>query len=302
MGISMGINMKFTGMYLRIAASLFVCLPAWVLQPLEASAQNPPRVEFRKDGQTVKVFSVDDLVAIGTAVPLKVFEAHEKEDRIYRAIPTRPVFDRIFGKDWEKARQMVFTSIDGYQPSVPVEKFLAHKAYLAFAHEDGSPFTMTNKLQNNENVPLGPLYLVWDNIGSKALLESGASDMPYQIKTIELKSEDPFSNLAPPRGSSEHVRRGFEHFRKYCVSCHTVNGEGGGKAPELNYPLSVTEYIKPEYLKRWIEHPQSIRYNTTMPALGQEVPNRDRVADEIIAYLKMMSIRKRPPEKSSDRQ
>jgi mono/diheme cytochrome c family protein len=158
---------------------------------------------------------------------------------------------------------------------------------------------MINKLQNNEKVALGPLYLVWNNIGSKALLESGASDMPYQVKTVELKTEDPLASLAPPGGSSEQVQRGFEHFRKYCVSCHTINGEGGGKAPELNYPVSVTEYIKPEYLKRWIEQPQTIRYNTPMPALGHEVPNRDRVADEIIAYLKVMSIRKREPGKSA---
>jgi mono/diheme cytochrome c family protein len=294
--------MKFTSTFFCASAFLLVCLVAYALEPLHASASNMPEIDFRKDGQRVKAFSVDDLVAIAPAAPLKVFEAHEKEERVYRAIPARPVFDRIFGKDWEKARQIVFTSIDGYQPSVPVEKFLAHTAYFAVAHDDGSPFIMTNKLQNNENVPLGPLYLVWDNIGSKALLESGASDMPYQIKTIELKSEDPFPNMTPPRGSSEQVRRGFDHFRKYCVSCHTLNGEGGGKAPELNYPLSVTEYIKPEYLKRWIEQPQSIRYNTTMPGLGHEVAHRDRVADEIIAYLKMMSIRKRAPEKPSGAQ
>jgi mono/diheme cytochrome c family protein len=238
---------------------------------------------------------VAELRAIAPVVSLKVFEAHEKKERVYRAIAARTVFDKIFGKDWEKAQEVIFTSIDGYQPSIPVAKFLAHDAYLAFAHDDGGPFTMVNTLQNNENVPLGPLYLIWDNLHSKALLESGASDMPYQIKTIALTFEAPYPNTSPPSGSSAQVQRGFAHFRKYCISCHTVNGEGGGKAPELNYPISVTEYIKPEYLKRWIEHPQSIRYNTAMPALGQEIPNRDKVADEIIVYLKVMSIRKRAP-------
>ena len=63
---------------------------------------------------------------------------------------------------------------------------------LAFAHDDGGPFTMVNTLQNNENVPLGSLYLIWDNLHSKALLESGASDMPYQIKTIALSLEAPY--------------------------------------------------------------------------------------------------------------
>jgi mono/diheme cytochrome c family protein len=272
--------------------ALFACTLALAAMPARSAGD----VEFKTDGKTVKSLSVEDLRMVAPVVSLKVFEAHEKKDRVYRAIPVRPVFDKIFGKDWEKAQEVIFTSIDGYQPSIPVAKFLAHDAYLAFAYEDGGPFTMVNTLQNNEKVPLGPLYLIWDNLHSKALLESGASDMPYQIKTIALSLEAPYPHTLPPSGSSAQVQRGFAHFRKYCISCHTINGEGGGKAPELNYPASVTEYIKPEYLKRWIEHPQSIRYNTAMPALGQEIPDRDKVADEIILYLKVMSLRKRGPE------
>ena len=160
---------------------------------------------------------------------------------------------------------------------------------------------MTNKLQNNEVVPLGPLYLVWNNIGSKALLEAGASDMPYQIKTIELKMKEAFPNMIPPSGSSEQVQRGFEHFRRHCAACHTINGDGGGKAPELNYPESIVEYIKPEYLKRWILAPQTIRYNTMMPGLGEEISNREQVAAEIIAYLKAMSGAKRAPSENPSR-
>ncbi|WP_090828933.1 c-type cytochrome [Nitrosovibrio tenuis] len=262
-----------------------------------ALAQGASDIEFKADGRTVKSLSLEELRAIAPVVSVKVFEAHENKERVYRAIAARPVFDKIFGKNWEKAQEIIFTSIDGYQPSIPAAKFLSHDAYLAFAHDEGGPFTMVNTLQNNENVSLGPLYLIWDNLRSKALLESGASDMPYQIKTIALSLETPYPNTLPPPGSSARVQRGFAHFHKYCISCHTINGEGGGKAPELNYPASVVEYIKPEYLKRWIEHPQSIRYNTAMPALGQEIPDRDKVADEIIVYLKVMSMGKRAPAK-----
>ena len=82
------------------------------------------------------------------------------------------------------------------------------------------------------------------------------------------------------------------------MACHTINGEGGGKASELNYPVSVVEYIKPEYLTRWIENPASIRYNTLMPALAMEIPNRAMVTQEIIAYLRAMSAAKRKPKKA----
>jgi len=262
-----------------------------------ASAQSHVNIEFKDKGRIVKTLSLSELNAIAPAVPLKVFEIHERAERIYRAFPAGPVFDKVFGKDWEKAQEITFTSIDGYQPSTPVAKFLFHDAYLAFANEDGTPFTLINTLQNNETVQLGPLYLIWDNINSTALLESGASDMPWQIKRVELKFVAPFPNMSPPVNASAEVQRGFMHFRKYCMACHTINGEGGAKASELNYPTSVVEYIKPEYLKRWIENPQAIRYNTTMPGLAKEIPNRGKITEELIAYLKAMSIAKRAPAK-----
>jgi mono/diheme cytochrome c family protein len=138
---------------------------------------------------------------------------------------------------------------------------------------------------------------VWDNLNSKPLLESGAADMPYQLKRIEIRSESPFPNILPPANASAEVKRGYTHFRQHFIACHTINGEGGGKAPELNYPVSVVEYIKPEYLKRWIMSPQSIRYNTLMPALSRGISNAEQVTEELITYLKVMSIMKREPSR-----
>lgn len=278
--------------YLLLLLGSFFAL---ALSLATASAQNSIDIEFKDNGQTVKALPLDELRAIAPAVSIKVFEVHEKAERVYRALPARPVLDKIFGRNWEKAQEIVFTSIDGYQPSIPVAKLLAHDAYFAFAHEDGTPFTLINKLQNNEIVQLGPLYLVWDNIKSKELLDAGASDMPYQIKRVELKLVPSFPDMIPPAGSSAEAQRGFMRFRQHCMACHTINGEGGGKAPELNYPVSVTEYIKPEYLKRWIVSPQSIRYNTTMPGLTGAILDRETATEELIAYLKAMSNAKRVP-------
>jgi cytochrome c1 len=54
-------------------------------------------------------------------------------------------------------------------------------------------------------------------------------------------------------------------------------------------------HIQPGYLKRWIENPQGIRYNTTMPGLAREIPRREQVIEDLIAYLKAMSGAKRDP-------
>ena len=278
---------------------ILVALCGNILLPAPAFAQNNVGIEFKDHGQTVKTLSLGDLGTIAAAVSLKVFEAHEKKERTYKAYQVRPLLDHIFGKGWEQTEEIVFTSADGYQPSIPVARFLAHDAYFAFASADDTPFTLVNVLQNNELVQLGPLYLVWDNLQSKTLLDDGASGMPYQVIGVELTTfASRYPNLSPPAQASSLAQRGFLHFRKHCLACHTINGEGGGKAPELNYPTSVVEYLKPGYLTRWIENPASIRYNTLMPALAKETPDRTRVTQEIIAYLKAMSTAKRMPKKS----
>lgn len=272
------------------AICIALCLPAPVF------SQNDIGIEFKDENKIVKALTRGEIITIVPAVTITIFEIHEKKERTYKAYSARALFDKIFGKKWKTTEEIVFISMDGYQASIPVAKFLSYDAYFAFAHDDDSSFTMTNILQNNEIVQLGPLYLIWDNIKSKVLLENGASDMPYQVKSIELTTfATRFPNLFPPTKASEEARHGFLHFRKYCLACHMINGEGGGKAFELNYPTSVVEYIKPEYLIRWIENPSSIRYNTLMPGLAQEIPNRAKVTKEIIAYLKAMSTIKRSP-------
>ena len=277
---------------------LLILSSGYIFFAAPAFSQDGINIEFKDQGLVVRTLSLTELSNMTDSVSLKVFEAHEKRERTYHAYPVRPLLDAIFGKRWEQSEEIVFTSTDGYQPSIPVARFLSHDAYFAFASADGTPFTLINVLQNDELVKLGPLYLIWDNLQSKSLLNDGASGMPYQVIGIETTTFSiRYPNLSPAGKVSPQVKSGFLHFRKHCLACHTINGEGGGKAPELNYPHSVVEYFKPDYLVRWIENPASIRYNTTMPALAKETPNRARVIQEIIAYLKAMSATKHDPKR-----
>ncbi|SCX20010.1 Cytochrome C oxidase, cbb3-type, subunit III [Nitrosomonas eutropha] len=258
-------------------------------------------IKFKNQDNVVQLLKPEELDTFSRQTILNIFEVHERRERQYKAYPVQPVLDRIFGQGWRAADEIVFSCKDGYQPSIPVAKFLAYDAYLAVASADGSPFILDNTLQNHEVVELGPVYLVWNNLKFPILLAEGAADMPYQIIGIELATfATRFPGMFPPARVSAEVKRGFLHFRKYCMACHTINGQGGGKAPELNYPISVTEYFKPEYLKRWIDDPASLRYNTTMPALAAEIPEREKVLEEIIAYLTAMQrVKHTPPAKNS---
>ena len=97
--------------YLLLMLSGFLAT-AFSLAP--ASGKSHVNIEFKNGDQIVKTLSLSELGTITPAVSLKVFEIHENAERIYRAFSARPVFDKVFGKDWEKAQEIVYTSIDGY--------------------------------------------------------------------------------------------------------------------------------------------------------------------------------------------
>lgn len=226
---------------------------------------------------------------------VSVYEPHMGELRIYRGVSFKDVLNKIYGKEWSKYEEILFTCKDGYQPSVPLAKVKNHDAYLVFARQSGS-FIIDNKLQNKVNVDLGPYYLVWENIKNQAIRADGVGDWPYQIVGIDLiMFADKFKKLAPAKNSSQKVIKGFLAFRNHCMRCHSINGEGGTLGIELNYPASVTEYWKEDWLKKWIIDPSQIRHKTTMPGLKEVATNAAQLSDDIVTYLKSMAKHKQKP-------
>src|SRR5690606_13586877 len=124
-------------------------------------------------------------------------------------------------------------------------------------------------LNDRGKVVLGPYYLVWENLQDLRMREEGAVGWAARIRSIELiKFADRYPKMAPPAEAPKPVREGFLAFRKHCMACHTINGEGGAKGDssqksllELNYPVSVTEFIKPDWLEKWIDEPRKVRHN-----------------------------------------
>lgn len=255
---------------------------------------------FKDRGVVVKTLSLEQLAALSAPRTLTVFEPHEDANRSYTGFPMAAVLDGVYGTRWKEAEELLVTCADGYQPSVSIEKLKRWTSVLATKHGDGSRFTMKNGHQN-ETVELGPYYLIWDNLKEPALRAEGGTDWPYQVVGIELIDfASRFPKLAPPKDASESAKRGFLAFRRSCMTCHTINGEGGAKAVELNYPVNVTEYFREEWLSRWIDAPSSIRFNTTMPGLDPSLPGRANVIGDLLAYLKAMKGRKVDPRAASE--
>ena len=249
---------------------------------------------FKSYGKEAKNFSLVELENLVPPKKINVIEPHESVQREYLGFAVNDVLNAVYGKNWKKAEEILFTCSDGYQPSIPVSRFKKYKGYLVFKRTDSNKFTVRNKLQNNEVVALGPYYLIWDNKKDAYLKMLGASDWPYQVTTFDLiKFADHFPKMAPPPASSASVKRGFEGYREFCMTCHMVNGEGGSKAMDLNSPKSVTEYHDEVWLKKWISDPTRIRPETRMPALNRNLPDRDKLITDIITYLKAMASERR---------
>jgi cytochrome c2 len=279
--------------WIRASINLVIFTSFLLLSPNIISSQE---LVFKKRGEVVKKLSLDQIEKIIAPKTVTVFEPHESENRQYRGFPVDKLFTAVYGDDWIKTEEILFTCSDGYEATIPSSQFRKYSSYLAYAIPGRKEFTLINRLQNNELVELGPFYLVWDNIHNPELKAEGGSGWPYQVVAIDLIDfADRFPNTAPPKNSPDEVKNGFRAFRQYCMTCHSINGEGGTKSVELNYPVSVTEYIKEKWLYRWIDNPQSIRYNTTMPALNPQTKDRHRLIKDIIAYLKAMKSNKIKP-------
>lgn len=206
----------------------------------------------------------------------------------YRGIPMKTLMRDIYGETWPALDELLITCADGYQPSLPARELDQHEAYLVFARTDGTPFTF---LKKNQPVPLGPFYLVWRDEPT-----SGSAVWSYQMVAMEpISFADRFPRLAPPDGSGPLVMEGFKTFRHYCVNCHQINGQGGNLSIELNYPVNVTEYWRPEYLTQWLLNPESIRHAAKMPAFKPGEADREERVKEVIAYLEAMVAKKIKP-------
>lgn len=225
---------------------------------------------------------------------VSVYEAHlsvgdEHVEVQYVGYPAVDVFEHVFGKDWRgRAETVELRALDGYVVQIDARRFLEERAFLVFARKDNAPFTVDNIRQNQTDVPLGPWYLVWDNISNPALLAEGAESWPYQVTEIDLVSVSDAALL--PEGFDARFREGAELVRTHCLACHKVNGFGGAKF-EGNLAKIVKRYSE-EDLLRLVLTPASARRGATMPALSDRLPEpeRRRIAGIIFDYLKAVPV------------
>ncbi len=239
-------------------------------------------LEFRQAGKKPVRFSLAQLKKQSPAVTVKLEGGVDN----YWALPLAPLLSKAYGpKLYGDDVTYVFVCKDGYRAPVKAGELQKFSAYLAFATSDGRPFQRGDK-------KLAPFYLIWDS--QRYPQRTREASWPYQVVAVERASfSQAYAKVLPPPKASPQVMRGFGLFRKHCLSCHQINGQGGSMAIDLNAPFSVTEYIQKPYLAKLIEDPSTVRHGSTMPALKVEPKLRKQAIQDIIAYLESKARQRR---------
>ena len=251
-------------------------------------------LRFERDGRVVREIPLAELREECHETRIEVARDPYYEGRkSYLACPLAQVFVLGFGLPPGAlgGANVFLRARDGYVKPASAELLAEPGGYLAFADADRAPdggagFAPIDRRQLDP----GPLYLVWTGA---AQADPHRYPWPYQLAAIEVAPfEARYPHTAPAGEPAESAAwRGFAIFRRECVACHAINGEGGTVGPELNVPRSIVEYRPAEQIEAFVRNPQSFRY-TSMPA-NPHLSDADLEA--LVAYFRAMGQRKRDP-------
>ncbi len=227
----------------------------------------------------------DPIIAEVIEPHLSVGESHTTVE--YVGYPAGEVLSVVLGNDWrENSDEIEFRALDGYVSRIEVTRFEPGKAFIVFSRADQTSFVVDNRAQNQENIPLGPYYLVWNNIAFPELLTEGATNWPYQVNEIlpSIISDDALL----PEGLAAPYRRGAELAKAHCLNCHRVNGYGGDKF--VGDLAAISKNLARDYFVDWVLNPSSLMSNTTMPALTAQMSEAERVQIAAALYNYLINL------------
>jgi len=222
-----------------------------------------------------------DLAKRPSARVVEIEDPFYKRRMRYKAVPLKELLTAAYGGSWgENALDDVFfDALDGYRSHARVSVLMNDGAMIAFADADAPDWRPMPK-----GILPGPFYLVWTGPG-----QTPAKGFPWPwqvtgVKMIVLEDEYP---KALPRGAAPDSAavRGWETFKRSCISCHSMSGAGGTVGPDLNEPRGITRYQNKSFLKAYIKKASSFRH-TKMPDFD-ELSSRE--LKDLMSYFDHMT-------------
>lgn len=243
-----------------------------------------PALRFERPGAEPRSVSAAELRAACETETVEVDDPYYERTKRFLAWPLRCVLEQglgALGADFA-AQDVLLRALDGYTRASDGLVLLEAGGYVAFADAD-RPAGGFDPIDYRQADP-APFYVIWKGAGERDVVRY---PWPYQLAEIAVvRVEDRFPHAVPPGAApGSAAARGFAVFRRSCLQCHAVNGDGGRVGPELNVPRSIVEYRPEAQLRAFIRNPQQFRY-TQMPANPQL---SDADLDALLAYFRHMS-------------
>lgn len=246
------------------------------------SVANASNLIFLKSGNPQKELPLALLQKTQTVQQMEVYETVESTKKSYKGVSMLPLLEWAFGKDeLLKFDTIAFYCTDGYRSDVPLEEFSKKNAQLSFGMSDDGPFKL--KAKDKPPISLGPYYLTWNHPDAESA-QKEFFRWPYGVHKIDLINKvQVYKAIEPLATSSGSIKKGYEHFLRHCFSCHQLNQVGGLRGPPLNLFISIRSK---EELVSYILNPQAKNKNSQMAGLPKALPEREKIAQQIIDYLK----------------
>ena len=260
--------------------------PATPTPTLSAASSSEPEILIQV-GSDKRVWTRSELLthAALRELTLQDRSAYEGQTKTYKAIPLATLFD---GLQVPEGHTIEYQTTDGFSSSISPSRLLAGAAegsvaYLA-VEDPAEPWAKFE----NRSYGAGPFYVVWERPEADDI---GREEWPFKLTGFQARVDiDKRYPLLPPSESlapDDPVRDGYQLFLKNCFPCHKLNGEGQATfGPDLNQPMSPTEYMAEGMIHKLVRDPQSVRTWTggKMPAFDQHEIT-DSELDRIVLYL-----------------
>jgi hypothetical protein len=211
------------------------------------------------------------------------------------------LLDTYLGKNWREADGVLTTALDGYNYDISVSRILKYNPTLVYSFADTKrEFKFDSPGKNFKPISYGPFVVVWDNINFPQIRREGYYDWTWQVVKLDtIQYASYYANAFPIQNATVKQKNGFEYYKNYCISCHSVSGKEGGKKGSVLTSSPVITKRDQALFKRWVLDPKKIMPGGLMPALNAQLtePERNEVAELIYEYLVAVSDTTKQPHK-----